>query len=284
MAVCLPRRRQDPQDACIRPGRYAKASCSAAPTPRRRPARHRAAPSSPASGLPAWNRAAISGARCRPSSMSIPTCWSAPATGSALRARVGARATSARAAARVIPRGPSTTSARVRRPPRGFTTSTTPRNFADFLAQALRRPAVLFLVWRARAASSVRTRHRTARGQAAGRRASCRAACRIRPKCAATCSTMRSKSNGSTPTWGACCACWSEAGELDNTIVAVTGDNGLPFPRCQGESLRQRHPRPAGRALGRQGTRAAARWTTSSACRTSRPRSCRRWDSNRPPR
>lgn len=29
-----------------------------------------------------------------------------------------------------------------------------------------------------------------------------------------------------------------ESGELDNTIVVVTSDHGMPFPRCKGQEYR----------------------------------------------
>ncbi len=39
-----------------------------------------------------------------------------------------------------------------------------------------------------------------------------------------------------------------ELGELDNTLVIVTSDNGMPFPR-ESESIRVRHPHAAGDCL-----------------------------------
>ena len=47
-----------------------------------------------------------------------------------------------------------------------------------------------------------------------------------------------------------------QAGRFDNTIVVMTGDNGMPFP-AQGDALRGRHPRAAGRALAGPSARRA---------------------------
>ena len=49
------------------------------------------------------------------------------------------------------------------------------------------------------------------------------------------------------------------AGRLDNTLVVMTSDNGMPFPRGQGEPVRRRHPHAAGRPLAGAGRRRGGR-------------------------
>ena len=62
----------------------------------------------------------------------------------------------------------------------------------------------------------------------------CRRTGRTPRRSAPTCWTTPSRSSTSTPT---CSACWQvleERGELERTLVVVTADNGMPFPRAKG--------------------------------------------------
>ena len=59
-----------------------------------------------------------------------------------------------------------------------------------------------------------------------------------------------------------------EAGELDDTLILVTSDHGMPFPRAKGQTWRTRRPSSASRSDGkRSGGKGAGRSATSSAQR-----------------
>ena len=89
---------------------------------------------------------------------------------------------------------------------------------------------------------------------------------------AATCSTTPWRSNGSTRTSAGSSSTLEEAGELDNTIVVVTSDHGMPFPRVKGQIYEHGFHIPLAIRWGRN-ISPAAWWTTSSTSATSPRRS-----------
>ena len=95
------------------------------------------------------------------------------------------------------------------------------------------RDAVLFLVWQHRSAPPSSSGTGAKAGLVADAASGCLAFFPIRRKCAATCSTTTSKSNDSIASLATIFAALERAGELDNTIVIVTSDNGMPFPRAK---------------------------------------------------
>ena len=56
-----------------------------------------------------------------------------------------------------------------------------------------------------------------------------------------------------------------DGGAADNTLLVVTSDNGMPFPRPRRTCTNTRHAHAAGRPLARRLPKGGRRWTRWSA-------------------
>ena len=178
--------------------------------------------------------------------------WSKPATRSAIPARAGARATSRRAASRAIPPGRRTSS-----------TSSSPRfrawahRFRAELSRTFleeRKPGQPFCFWlgghepHRPYEEGVRPSRRPRPGEC-----SLPPTFPIQPSFAATCSTTLSKSSVSISTLAKSSINSGSIGELDDTLIVVTSDHGMPFPRVKGQIYEAGFPLADGRPLGPTG-------------------------------
>ena len=92
------------------------------------------------------------------------------------------------------------------------------------------------------------------RGPCSGKRRSARVSLPTRPSCpVATCSTMLSKSSISTPFSARYWISSPLIGELDDTLILVTSDHGMPFPRVKGQIYEAGFHLPMAVRWGRSG-------------------------------
>ena len=169
-----------------------------------------------------------------PSGRCIPTCSSKPATRSAIPARAGGRATSRRAASRAIPPGRRTSSYKLKPPLQGVGTTDFARNFAAFLEE--RKPGQPFCFW-----LGGHEPHRPYE-DGAGRRAGRDAGRVTLPAYFPDSNVIRSDmlDYALEVEWfdanlGKILDQLEKIGELDDTLILVTSDHGMPFPRVKGQ-------------------------------------------------